>query len=251
MLVAAAMILPACAVPESEVDSAEDIRENVTIGEVSEEFTEYAGEMISVRSEVSELVGDSAFFLDEDQLFGGEELLVINTSNSAIELVEGDDTEVQVTGEVRQLVRADLEREFDLDLDPDLFVDFEGQPVVLASSIALSPDPSDISDAPELYYNRRIAVSGEVEEIFSLMAISLDDDTLFGGEDLLVIDPQGSLIADEGEEVVVTGVLRPFVMAEFEEDYDLTWDLDMQRQIEAEYENRPVFVADEIYPSAM
>jgi hypothetical protein len=54
----------------------------------------------------------------------------------------------------------------------------------------------------------------------------------------------------EGEDVVVTGEIRPFIAAEFERDYELTWDLDVKRQLEAEYENKPVFIAKSIYPSA-
>jgi hypothetical protein len=54
----------------------------------------------------------------------------------------------------------------------------------------------------------------------------------------------------EGEDVVVTGEIRPFIAAEFERDYELTWDLDVKRQLEAEYENQPVFIAKSIYPSA-
>ncbi|BAY92737.1 hypothetical protein NIES3275_47740 [Microchaete diplosiphon NIES-3275] len=61
--------------------------------------------------------------------------------------------------------------------------------------------------------------------------------------------PQGTV--NEGEKVAVTGVLRPFVVAELERDYDLNWDLTLQKQLEAEYSNKPVLVANEVYPSAI
>jgi hypothetical protein len=69
---------------------------------------------------------------------------------------------------------------------------------------------------------------------------------------LLVIragTPQGTV--NEGEKVAVTGVLRPFVYAELEREYNLKWDLTLQKQIEAEYTNKPVLVANEVYPSAI
>ena len=50
--------------------------------------------------------------------------------------------------------------------------------------------------------------------------------------------------------LVITGQVRPFVKAEFEQDYDLTWDLDVEEEIEAEYTDKPVLVVDSIYPSA-
>ncbi|BDI14414.1 hypothetical protein ANSO36C_02160 [Nostoc cf. commune SO-36] len=83
-------------------------------------------------------------------------------------------------------------------------------------------------------------------------SFTLDEDKLFGGQDLLVIragTPKG--VVNEGEKVAVTGVLRPFVLAELERDYDLQWDLTLQKQLEVEYSNKPVFVATEVYPSAI
>lgn len=80
----------------------------------------------------------------------------------------------------------------------------------------------------------------------------MDEDKLFGGQDLLVIragTPKRTV--NEGEKVAVTGVLRPFVVAELERDYDLNWDLTLQRTLEAEYKNKPVFIANEVYPSAI
>ena len=50
------------------------------------------------------------------------------------------------------------------------------------------------------------------------------------------INPTEAPIKD-GETVATTGELRSFVVA----DYDLTWDLDVQQELEAEYSERPVF----------
>jgi hypothetical protein len=47
---------------------------------------------------------------------------------------------------------------------------------------------------------------------------------------------------------VVTGELRQFVIADFERDYDLTWDADLREQLEVEYQDRPVLVANHVYP---
>ncbi|WP_170943969.1 hypothetical protein [Leptolyngbya sp. BC1307] len=49
----------------------------------------------------------------------------------------------------------------------------------------------------------------------------------------------------------VTGVLRSYIRSDFDRDYDLQWDLSVKENIEAEYEQKPVFVADSIYPSAV
>ena len=42
----------------------------------------------------------------------------------------------------------------------------------------------------------------------------------------------------------MSGILRPYVIAELEEEYELTWDLNLIEQLEAEYSQLPVLVAD-------
>ena len=256
-LAAAAVILPACGTPtpEAEVTEENDVavsaESNVTTEDLSENLDRYLGQTVSVREEVEELVGDYAFLLDEDQLFGGEETLIINASGQPVDLVEGDDTDVQVTGEVRELVLADLEAEYNFDLDNDVFVEYENQPAIIAQSIALAPDPDDITDNPEEYYYRRLAVNGEVGTVVSENTVLIESEELFGGENLLAISPDQAISLVESEEVVITGILRPFISSEIEQEYELTWDLDLQEQIEAEYEDEPVFIIDTVYPSAL
>jgi hypothetical protein len=257
-LATAALVLPACSnepvaeepgVNDTEVSQATE--NNVTTEDLSDDLSNYLGQTVTVREEAEEVIDESAFLMNEDQLFGGEEILVINASGEPLYLAEGDDTDVQVTGEVREFVLADIEREFGLTLDPDRYVDYEQQPVIIAQSLALAPDPEDLTDNPELYYGKRIAVNAEVEELWAADLMSVDGDALFGNDDLLVINPNATLDFTEDEEVVMTGVLRLFVTSEIEQEYELTWDLDLQRQIEAEYQEKPVFVADEVYPSAL
>lgn len=252
LLLAASMtVATACSEAPSETTTQSEAADNVTTEEIASGAEGLVGETVSVRAEVGETVDESSFLLEDDQLFGGEDVLVINASGEPFVLAEGDDTEVQVTGEVAQLVLADFETEYGLDLDPELYVDYEDRPVVVAQSIALSPDPGDITSDPEKYYNKRIAVAGEIEEKLDGNTFTLDEEELFGGDDLLVISDMPSPEAQDGEKVTVTGVLRPYIQTEFETDYDLAWDLDVQQRIEAEYTEKPVFVADEVYPSAM
>ncbi|MGC1307847.1 MAG: hypothetical protein WA885_11495 [Phormidesmis sp.] len=250
LLAASMTVLTACATPE-ETTTQEDAMENVTTEEVSGSEGDLVGETVSIRAEVEETVGEDSFLLEDEQLFGGENVLVINASGQPFVLTEGDDTPVQVTGEVQQLVLADFETEYGLALDPTLYADYENRPVVVAQSIALSPDPGDITSDPEQYYNQRIAVAGEVEDKLSPTTFTIDEEELFGGDDLLVLTQGVTPETQDGEKVTVTGVLRPYVKADFDTDYDLDWDLSVQEQVEAEYTEKPVFVADSVYPSAM
>ena len=241
--------IAACSEP-AETTTQEEAAENTTVEEVADGTEGLIGETVSVRAEVADAIGEVSFLLDDDQLFGGEDVLVINASTEPFLLAEGDDTPVQVTGEVQQLIIAEFEQAYGLTLDPELYADYEDRPVIVADSIALSPDPGELTSNPEQYYNQRIAIAGEIENKFSPTTFSMDEEELFGGDNLLVISdaplPQGQ----DGERVTATGILRPFVKAEFDQEYDLDWDLSVEEQIEAEYTNKPVFIADEVYPSA-
>ncbi|MGP1386944.1 MAG: hypothetical protein ACTS2F_25530 [Thainema sp.] len=237
-------------VAEEPAEIAEEY--NVALGDLTGNVEDYLGQAVSVRGEAETALGESSFLLQDDQLFGGEEVVVFNATGTPFLLPTDDEPteDVQVTGEVRQLVVADFEREYGLDLDPQLYTEYEDRPALVAESIAFSPDPEEVTEQPEQYYGQTIAVSGEIGEQFSTNAFRLQEEGWFEGDEVLVIGASVLPTVEEGEEVVVTGTLRPYVAAEFERDYDLTWDLDLQEQIEAEYTDRPVLVADEVYPSA-
>lgn len=228
---------------------AQETDSNTTIEEIAEDESLVIGEAVTVRGEVESVESGISFVLQEEGFLEGDEVLVINLGEEVV-LEGAEDLKLQVTGEIGQLVLADIEKDYGLTLDPDLYVEYESQPVILATNLVLSPDIEDVSEDPENYYNLEIALQGEVDEIRNDYAFTLAEDELFEGDDLLIINATGEPLPQEDENVVVTGVVRPFIKAEFETDYDLTWDLDVQEEIEAEYTEKPVLVVDSIYPSA-
>ena len=116
--------------------------------------------------------------------------------------------------------------------------------------MVLSPEIEEVSEEPENYYDLEIALEGEIDEIRNAYSFTLETNELFEGDELLVINATGEPIPEDDQTVVVTGIVRPFIKADLENDYDLTWDLDVQQEIEAEYSEKPVLVVDSIYPSA-
>lgn len=234
-----------------EEDNVSEEAENVTTEEVAEDTEDLIGQTVTIRSDALEVIDPTSFLVGDQELFDNEDILIINASGEIFELPE-DDTKVQATGEVVNFVLADIESEYDLDLDPDLYVDYEDRPAIIAQSLAAAPEPGEIAEDPDQYYGQTLAVTGEVENIYSDNTFTLDEEELFGGEDLLVVvtEPIEAAMKD-GETVAVTGELRSFVTADFETDYDLTWDLDVQEELEAEYTERPVLVVDRVYPSAI
>lgn len=224
---------------------------NVELGELTGDVEDYLGQVVSVRGEAETALGENSFFLQDDELFGGQEVIVFNATGTPFILPTDEPTDqIQVTGEVRQLVITDLEQEYDLDLDPGLYTEYEDRPAIIAESITFAPDPEEITAEPEQYYGQTIAVAGEVDEMLSPNTFQLEEEGWFDNDEVLVIGASAIPTVDEAEEVVVTGTLRPFVAAEFEQEYDLTWDLELREQLEAEYTERPVLVADEVYIGA-
>ena len=117
--------------------------------------------------------------------------------------------------------------------------------------MAIAPEPGEIAADPSQYYGQTLAVTGEIENVYGEGIFTLDEDELFGGEDLLVVVPNPTEVVEDGETVATTGQLRSFVVADLERDYDLTWDGGVVEELEAEYRERPVLVVDRVYPSAI
>lgn len=250
LLAAASLIgLTACNSPAGVDTAAEE--SNVTAEELADNADGRVGEEVTIRSTVEETVDESSFLLNDDDYFDGEGILVVNATGEPFVVPDVGDSEVQVTGKVETFATTTVAESYGLTLDPDLYEEYETKPVIIAESIALAPDPGEITANPETFYNQRIAVEGEVEDLREVGLFTVDDEALFGGENLLVYAPGVSAPVQEGETVALTGVLRPFVAADFEKDYDLQWDLSVKEEIEATYETKPVFVADRVYPSAI
>lgn len=227
---------------------AQETDSNATIEEIENSNSAEMGEQVTVRGEVNEVEPGVSFQISEEGFLEGSEVLVVNVSGEMLPMMPDEDLELQVTGELGEFIYADVDSLYDFDLDPDLYVDYENKPVIFAESLTLSPGIEDISESPDNFYSKEVALEGEVTEIKSDLAFTLTEDDFIGGDDMLIINVTGEPIPAEDERVVVTGMVRPYVTADFERDYDLTWDLDVQEEIEAEYSQKPVLVVDTIYP---
>jgi hypothetical protein len=251
LVAVAATLLPACNAPQQQATvPATPGSVNTTTEDVVDNTAQLIGQNVTVRSEPVRKLGPSTFTVSDNRFFGNESILVVNASGKPFVLPESGQ-DVQVTGTVRNFVLADIERKYNLGLQPNLYAEYENKPAIVAQSIALAPTPGELTSNPKKYYGQTLAVTGEIENLRTPNSFTLDEDKLLGGEDLLVIHTVPTANVREGEKVAVTGVLRPFVVAELERDYELKWDLTLQRQLEAEYRNKPVLVATGVYPSAI
>ncbi|WP_414550168.1 hypothetical protein [Anabaena sp. CCY 0017] len=219
--------------------------------EVSDRTDQLIGQTVTIRSQPITSVSPTSFTVTNEELFGSETILVVNATGQALNLPDQQNMDIQATGEVRRFVLPEINRDYNLKLQPDLYSEYEGRTVIVAQSMALAPKPGEIISNPTPYYNQTLAVAGEVADKKNEVLFSLNEGQLLGGEELLVLRTDSLPMISDEQSVVVTGVLRPFVVAELERDYNLTWDLDMQRQLEVEYSNKPVIVSTGVYPWAV
>lgn len=244
-VVLATTVLPAC----NQVTRQE--ARNTTAEDVAQNVDQYIGRTVTIRSEAIQKVAPSTFTMSSRQFFGGQPILVVNASGTPFVFPQNQNVNVQVTGQVRRFVLADINRQYNLGLGADQYREYENRPAMIAQSIALSPEPGQISQNPSRYYGQTIAVTGEVEDVRGTNAFTIDEEQLIGGQDLLVLNRNTGQVVQDNQTVAVTGVLRPFVVADLQRDYGFNWDQGFVQQLEADFRDRPVLVATGIYPSAL
>ncbi|CAN5381499.1 hypothetical protein BH20ACI2_BH20ACI2_09390 [soil metagenome] len=114
----------------------------ITARQVIENPSAYVGKTVTVSGDVEEIWGPRAFNMDSGLTVG--ELLVIGREPFPQIPDAGNRAYVvsdvaTVTGVVRMLVTADIEREIGWDLDPRIEAEFNAKPVLIAQSIAFRP----------------------------------------------------------------------------------------------------------------
>lgn len=117
----------------------------VTIKDVVDNPDRYLGKTVTVSGEVEDIHGPKAFTLGGEGFLFNKELLVVSARPvpeipdrpGDVDLVKDDIT--QVTGTVRRMTVAEVEREIGWDLHPDLEAEFIDKPVLIARSIHVTP----------------------------------------------------------------------------------------------------------------
>ncbi|MDP8922205.1 MAG: hypothetical protein M3O34_04925, partial [Chloroflexota bacterium] len=117
-----------------------------TVDDIADHPEVYAGKAVTVRGEVGEALGSRSFALEEDDLLFEDAVLVLTTGQmtgrdgrplAPDALV---DRPVWVTGTVRLFNRVEVERDLGIDLDDELFAEWEGRPAIVARSIRPGSD---------------------------------------------------------------------------------------------------------------
>jgi len=245
-----ALLLPGCTTGNEEIQEGKN---NVTSEDVVENTEDIIGKEVTIRNIVEQKVGNLGYVVQPEEM-GGESILILNATQAPFQLPEQQEMPIQVTGEVAQLVIADIETEYGVELG-DEYVEYEDRPVIIAESLALAPTTEDLAEAPTGYFDKVIAVEGDVRDIYSPGSFSLFEEGWVDDIGVLVIGVDRNLKAEDsvvqkGERVTVTGVARQFD-PKLLQDSDLGWDAQKIEEFGSRYTDRPVIVAEDIFPSAV
>jgi hypothetical protein len=124
---------------EAAAASIEDIHDNAAA---------YYGKPVTVTGDVAEVVSPNVMRISEGGT-GGDELLALIPGNATApaggqlsldEDLEAADVDVVVTGMVARFERADIERDYGLDLSDSALDDLDGDAVIIARSWEVGPD---------------------------------------------------------------------------------------------------------------
>ncbi|KAF3885272.1 MULTISPECIES: hypothetical protein [Nostocales] len=217
--------------------------------DITSNTDDYIGRTVTIISKPFKKVGSSSFTVSDSRFMSGEPFVVVNTTGVPFDLPQNKDVKVQVTGEVRNLEIPRIERDYNLDLQDEYFKDYLNKPVIIAQNIIQSPTPGQITSNPKRFYGKTLAVRGEVDNIQSPVLFTLDENYIVGAQDLLVfLKPSPQQEIQKDQTVMLVGELRPFNVNEIEQAYNVKWDERVKAQLEADYRNKPVFIASAIYP---
>lgn len=198
---------------------------------------------ISLFGQYKSQVSGPIFLMEGGENEGLENVLVVNRSDRSFFVPTNEDTPLWVFGEVRPLDSSDV-----AGVEIDEIAPYEAAPAVFARRITLVPEPTDLTENPVAFYNQDVTVYGQVDQVGFDRVFILEDPELFDGKGVVVLQMED--VAEqpipEDARIAVSGILRPFIIADLEQEYDLTLDSDIVRELETEYYEIPVLVSDRI-----
>lgn len=238
--------LLACA-PETEAPAPQPgVSESAesTADPVSVALADEMGESFYFHGKFQEQFSDALFVVEEDEDRGWGQVLVLNRSDRSFQVPDNTETPLWIFGTVEELTRENLQAN---EVPEANWADYEGQPVMVARQITLVPPPKELVENAESFLNQHVTVYGNVEPVEAANTFILEDPQLFSGKGVILIQGANADLDKvvTSEKAVVSGVLRPYVIADLKEEYDLPWELDLQERLEADFEQSPVIVVDQ------
>jgi len=238
---------------ETPEGAAGGLTQEPMLEDIAENPSEYYGQTVTVYGNVDEMIGPGSITLAGTAFLDENDVLVVGAPVEAVEEAEDEDVLLEVRGDVRQFDLAEIEEDFDLDLEDDAYADFEGEPVIVAESARALTAQALYSDRETTlatviarsddFYGEQVGVGGAVTGMVTERAFGLVP-TVFPGDTPVLVVAQSEDVLDvelaPDDLVQVQGEVRRFDRAEIEEELGL--DLEAY----PDYEDELLIVADSV-----
>ncbi|MGI8501829.1 MAG: hypothetical protein ACR2LR_11905 [Hassallia sp.] len=116
----------------------------VNTSEITYNPDEFMYRTVTIRSKALDKVGLASFTVKDKQLFESEPIVVVNASGVPFNLPADRNMEVEVTGPVRRLNIAKIERDYNLNLQDQYYKKYINKPAVIAQEIKVVPQQNQI-----------------------------------------------------------------------------------------------------------
>jgi hypothetical protein len=226
-----------------------------TVEQVDEDPMRFHGKRVRLGGEIDKVYSPRAFELEGEGVWWDEQILVV--ARSPVTLggrTLAEDDEVMVSGTVKKLTVAEVERELGWDLDPQIEIEFRDLPVLLADTVTMSGAQATWSekDHPQgtMVGLMRLWTAPDLSQLAgqSLIASDVPVRSKIGkamwigynelGQILVVPNDAATLEAiEDGERVMITGTVEKMPPADVASKM---WNL--PRVMEAQLAPVPVYI---------
>jgi hypothetical protein len=242
---ALALTLAAASDINAQVESVNE-NGNVTIAEFVADPEALDGQIITIRGQVSERLGDSLFVITGGPNVVDQNVLVINASGEPFTAPTGNNILVQATGDAVYPFNANLAAAYRLSPDYEAFTEYGDAPVVVAESLVAAPLPVAILENPDQFLDHQVAVQGQVSRVYEGKAFTLEA----GADNQLLVVGEELDLLDVGQEFVITGTVTPLVIGTLDRNHLSIDNLNLINELESEFAERPVLRVNEITPAS-
>lgn len=119
--------------PTAESDDMvnEEAGDTGTVSDVDDDAESFYGQNVTVTGPVIEIYSDQMFRIDDPEILGGDDVLVLFPAGTA----PAEGATVEVSGVVQQYNQSELEQTLGIDIDDALGTTLDGQPVIVADQV--------------------------------------------------------------------------------------------------------------------
>ena len=159
---------------------------------------------------------------------------------------------LRITGKVDTVGTKEYYEGTELNLPEGVADEVGERPAIYADSIVLAPDPVEIVETPSNFYDRDVAVVGQVADVLDENVFTLKEYSYTSDRNLLVLNTIGEPMPESGADVLVKGRVTAYNKEELEQEYGYDRDLAVYMSEDSEDAGTTaVLIVEELVPTSV